>query len=164
LPTSSAQSGASRPVNRTDFMVMATGILMFILSSAPREGLSGPAPGDLSRGDNTPIGPGQNFNAIGMAAHDLARVEVSGIAGTRPGYTTTLASALQAFTAGLASPEPVTGSDSRHAGGGYGDVFAGGNSPRVGRPAPALKAPAGPTVWVPVPPSWWPGLQGRTGT
>jgi len=102
MSTSSAQSSTRRLVNRTDFMIMATGILMFFLSFAPWEGLSSPTIGDLGLGDNTPIGPGQNFNAwgaepsawlpclvclaiaIGVAAHDFARVEVPGIAGTRP--------------------------------------------------------------------------------
>jgi hypothetical protein len=80
---------------------MATGILMFFLSFAPWEGLSAPTLGDLGL-SNTPIGPAQTINAwgaefsawfpclvclaiaIGVAAHDFARVEVPGIAGTRP--------------------------------------------------------------------------------
>jgi hypothetical protein len=75
---------------------MATGILMFFLSFAPWEGLSAPTL------DNIAIAPAQAFNAwgaefsawlpclvclaiaIGVAAHDFARIEVPGIAGTRP--------------------------------------------------------------------------------
>jgi len=101
MSTSSAQPGIGRPVSRTDFMIMATGFVMFFLSFAPWEGLSAPTLGDLGAGD-IPIGPAQSFNAwgaafsawlpclvclaiaIGVAAHDFARIEVPGIAGTRP--------------------------------------------------------------------------------
>jgi hypothetical protein len=111
MSTSSAQPGTGRLVSRTDFVIMATGILMFFLSFAPWEGLSAPTLGDLGLG-NTAIGPGQNFNAwsaefsawlpclvclaiaIGVAAHDFARVEVPGIAGTRPRWLLRVASAV----------------------------------------------------------------------
>ena len=101
MSTSSARSGTGRLVSRADFAIMATGILMFFLSFAPWEGLSAPTLGDLGL-SNTPIGPAQTINAwgaefsawfpclvclaiaIGVAAHDFARVEVPGIAGTRP--------------------------------------------------------------------------------
>lgn len=112
MSTSSVQSGVSRLVNRTDFMVMATGILMFFLSFVPWEGLSSPTLSDLGLGDNTPIGPAQNFNAwgaefsawfpclvclaiaIGVAAHDLARIDVPGIGGARPRWLLRIVSAV----------------------------------------------------------------------
>lgn len=101
MSTSSAQPGTGRLIGRTDFIIMATGIVMFFLSFAPWEGVSAPTLGDLGLG-NTPIGPGQTVNAwgaefsawlpclvclgiaIGVGAHDFARVEVPGIAGIRP--------------------------------------------------------------------------------
>jgi hypothetical protein len=101
MSTPSAQSGPGRPISRTDFMVMATGTLMFFLSFAPWEGVSAPTLGDLGLG-NTPIGPGLTVNAwgaefsawlpclvcaaiaIGVAAHDFARIEVPGIGSARP--------------------------------------------------------------------------------
>ena len=107
---SSAQSGTGRPVSRTDFMIMATGIVMFFLSFAPWEGLSAPTLSGL--GLDAPIGPAQNFNAwdaafsawlpclvclaiaIGVAAHDFARIEVPGIAGTRPRWLLRIVSAV----------------------------------------------------------------------
>jgi hypothetical protein len=111
MSTSSAQPGTGRPVSRTDFAIMATGILMFFLSFAPWEGLSAPTLGDIGLGNN-PIGPAQTINAwgaefsawlpclvclaiaIGVAAHDFARIEVPGIAGTRPRLLLRIASAV----------------------------------------------------------------------
>ena len=96
MSTSSTQSSVRRLVSRTDFVIMATGILMFFLSFAPWEGLNAPTL------DNITIAPGQTINAwgaefsawfpclvclaiaIGVAAHDFGRVEVPGIAGARP--------------------------------------------------------------------------------
>jgi len=113
MSSSSIQSGTRRLVNRTDFMIMATGILMFVLSFVPWEGLSAPTVNDLlGLGGSTPVGPAQNFNAwgaepsawlpclvclaiaIGVAAHDFARVEVPGIAGARPRLLLRIVSAL----------------------------------------------------------------------
>jgi hypothetical protein len=113
LSTSSVQSGTRRLVNRTDFMIMATGVLMFFLSFVPWEGLSAPTVNDLlGLGGSTPVGPAQNFNAweaepsawlpclvclaiaIGVAAHDFAHVEVPGIGGTRPRLLLRIVSAL----------------------------------------------------------------------
>jgi hypothetical protein len=102
MSTSSALSGGSRTVSRTDFMVMATGIVMFFLSFIPWEGVSAPTLNDLGIGGSTAIGPGVSINAwgaefsawgpclvclaiaLGVAAHDFARVEVPGIGGDRP--------------------------------------------------------------------------------
>jgi|HubBroStandDraft_5_1064220.scaffolds.fasta_scaffold279942_2 hypothetical protein len=102
MSTSSVRSDTSRLVSRTDFMVMATGIVMFFLSFASWEGVSGPTLNDLGLGGNTSIGPGVTVNAwgaefsawgpclvcfaiaLGVAAHDFGRVEVPGIGGARP--------------------------------------------------------------------------------
>jgi hypothetical protein len=103
LSTSSAQSGISRLASRTDFMVMATGVVMFFLSFTSWEGVSAPTLNDdLGFGGNTAIGPGVSVNAwgaefsawgpclicfaiaLGVAAHDFARAEVPGIGGARP--------------------------------------------------------------------------------
>jgi hypothetical protein len=112
LSTSSVQSSISRLVNRTDFIVMATGIVMFFLSFAPWEGVNAPTLNDLGIGGNTAIGPGVTVNAwgaefsawgpclvclaiaLGVAAHDFARAEVPGIGGTRPRWLLRIVSAV----------------------------------------------------------------------
>lgn len=96
MSTSSPQSAVGRLVSRTDFVIMATGILMFFLSFAPWEGLSAPTLGNISIAPSETINAwGAEFSAwfpclvcaaiaLGVAAHDFARVDVPGIAGARP--------------------------------------------------------------------------------
>jgi len=111
MSTASAQPGTGRPVSRTDLVIMATGILMFFLSFAPWEGLSAQTVNDDGFGTIT-VGPAQTFNAwgaefsswlpclvclaiaLGVVAHDFARVDVPGIAGTRPRWLLRIVSAV----------------------------------------------------------------------
>lgn len=106
MSTSSAQPGTARAINRTDSMIMATGIVMFFLSFAPWEGVSAPTFGGIA------VGPGLTVNAwqaefsawlpclvclaiaVGVAAHDFARVDIPGIAGNRPRWLLRVVSAL----------------------------------------------------------------------
>ena len=59
MSTSSTQSAVGRLVSRTDFVIMATGILMFFLSFAPWEGLNAPTI------DNVSLAPSVTINAWG---------------------------------------------------------------------------------------------------
>jgi hypothetical protein len=111
MSTSSAQPGPARSVSRTDFMIMATGILMFFLSFAPWEGINAPVSDNLGLG-SIPVGPSLTVNAwkaefsawlpclvclamaLGLAAHDFARAEVPGIAGNRPRWLLRIVSIL----------------------------------------------------------------------
>jgi hypothetical protein len=96
MSTSSTQSAVGRLVSQTDFVIMATGILMFFLSFAPWEGLNAPTIDNVSLAPSVTINAwGAEFSAwfpclvclaiaLGVAAHDFARVDVPGIAGARP--------------------------------------------------------------------------------
>jgi hypothetical protein len=112
MSTSSVRITADRMVSRTDFVLMATGLVMFFLSFAPWEGFNGLTGNDLGLGNDTDLGPGMSINAwgaefsawgpclvcfaiaLGVAAHDFARVEVPGIGGTRPRWLLRIVSAV----------------------------------------------------------------------
>jgi hypothetical protein len=65
--TTSERAGFGRTVGRRDAWIMVTGVVMFLLSFAPWEGLSPETLGNLGLGNlglgNVPVGPGSIYNA-----------------------------------------------------------------------------------------------------
>jgi hypothetical protein len=110
MTTSSEKVGFGRPVGRYDTWIMATGVVMFLLSFAPWEGLNPETLGNLgglgglSGLGNVPVIPGSIYNAwhVGfggwlpclvavaiagaVAVHDFFGVQVPGVAGARPRF------------------------------------------------------------------------------
>jgi hypothetical protein len=76
MTTSSEKVGFGRPVGRYDTWIMATGVVMFLLSFAPWEGLNPETLGNLgglgglSGLGNVPVIPGSIYNAwhVGFGA------------------------------------------------------------------------------------------------
>ena len=110
MTSSSEKAGAGRPASRYDTWIMVTGVVMFLLSFAPWEGLNPETAGNLSGlGNlgglgNVPVIPGSIYNAwhVGfggwlpclialaiagaVAMHDFFGVQVPGVAGARPRF------------------------------------------------------------------------------
>jgi hypothetical protein len=107
--TSSERAGLGRAVGRCDIWIMVTGVVMFLLSFAPWEGLTPTTIGNLGLGDlgglgNVPVVPASAYNAWqvsfggwlpcliaaaiagAVAAHDFFGIRVPGVAGTRPRF------------------------------------------------------------------------------
>jgi hypothetical protein len=113
MATSSEKAGFGRSVGRCDAWIMVTGVVMFLLSFAPWEGLNPEILGNLGLGNlglgnlglgNVPVAPESIYNAwhVGfggwlpclvalaiagaVALHDFVGVQVPGIAGARPRF------------------------------------------------------------------------------
>jgi hypothetical protein len=110
MTTASEKAGFGRSVGRCDTWIMVTGVVMFLLSFAPWEGLNPETfgnlsgLGNLSGVGNVPVIPGSIYNAwhVGfggwlpclmalaiagaVAVHDFFGVQVPGVAGARPRF------------------------------------------------------------------------------
>jgi hypothetical protein len=110
MTTSSRKAGFGRPASHYDTWIIVTGVVMFLLSFAPWEGLNPETLGNLGGlGDlgglgNVPLSPGSIYNAwhVGfggwlpclvavaiagaVAVHDFFGVQVPGVAGARPRF------------------------------------------------------------------------------
>ena len=114
MTTSPEKAGFGRRVRRYDTWIMVTGVVMFLLSFAPWEGLNPETLGNLGLGNlglgnlgglgNVPVGPESIYNAwhVGfggwlpclvalaiagaVAVHDFFGARVPGVAGARPRF------------------------------------------------------------------------------
>ena len=114
MTTSPERAGFGRRAGRYDTWIMVTGVVMFLLSFAPWEGLNPETVGNLGLGNlglgnlgglgNVPVGPESIYNAWhvsyggwlpclvalaiagAVAAHDFFGVQVPGVAGARPRF------------------------------------------------------------------------------
>lgn len=113
MTSSSRKTGFGRPASRYDIWIMVTGVVTFLLSFAPWEGLNPETLGNLGNfgglGNlgglgNTPVTPGSIYNAwyVGfggwlpclaalaiagaVAVHDFFGAQVPGVAGARPRF------------------------------------------------------------------------------
>jgi hypothetical protein len=106
--SSPERAGSGRRVRRYDTWIMVTGVVMFLLSFAPWEGLNPETLGNLGLGNlglgNVAVGPESIYNAWhvsyggwlpclvalaiagAVAVHDFFGVQVPGVAGARPRF------------------------------------------------------------------------------
>ena len=129
MTTSPEKAGSGRRVRRCDTWIMVTGVVMFLLSFAPWEGLNPETLGNLGLGNlglgnlgglgNVPVGPESIYNAwhVGfggwlpclvalaiagaVAVHDFFGVQVPGVAETRPRFLLQVVAAVSMLLLGI---------------------------------------------------------------